>query len=42
MTFIVSHDGIVFQRDFGPETLDRFREMDRYDPVPGWTPVEAF
>lgn len=42
MTFIVSHEGIVFERDLGPETLDRFREMELYDPDLGWTPVEGF
>lgn len=38
-TFIVSHDGIVYEKDFGPETLAAFRAMDRYDPDPTWTPV---
>jgi hypothetical protein len=39
MTFIVSHDGVVCQKDLGPETLDQFRAMERYDPDPTWTPV---
>jgi hypothetical protein len=39
MTFIVSHDGMVYQKDLGPETLDQFRAMERYDPDPTWSPV---
>jgi hypothetical protein len=39
MTFIVSHDGVVYQKDLGPGTLDGFRAMERYDPDPSWTPV---
>ena len=40
-TFIVSHDGVVFEKDLGPETLEAFRSMTRYDPDPTWSPVEA-
>ncbi len=39
MTFIVSHDGIVYQKDLGPKTLEIFQKMDRYDPDKTWTPV---
>ena len=38
-TFIVSHDGIVYEQDLGPETLERFRAMERYDPDSTWAPV---
>ncbi len=40
MSFIVSHDGVVYQRDLGDDTLEAFRTMTRYDPGPGWVPVE--
>jgi DUF2950 family protein len=40
MTFIVSHNGIVYQKDCGKKTLDQFRAMDRYNPDKGWTPVQ--
>ena len=40
-TFIVSHDGIVYEQDLGPETLERFRAMERYNPDSTWTPVTA-
>ena len=39
MTFIVSHDDIVYQKDLGPTTLDQFRAMERYNPDSTWTPV---
>jgi hypothetical protein len=38
-TFIVSHDGIVYEQDLGPGTLDRFRAMERYNPDSTWNPV---
>jgi hypothetical protein len=40
MTFIVSHDGIVYQKDLGPQTPDEFRAMERYNPDSTWTPTE--
>jgi hypothetical protein len=39
MTFIVSHDGIVYEQDLGSETLERFRDMELYNPDSTWTPV---
>ena len=38
-TFIVSHDGIVYEKDLGEQTLEQFRKMDRYNPDSTWTPV---
>jgi hypothetical protein len=38
-TFIVSHDGVVFQNDLGPATLDEFTKMERFNPDKSWTPV---
>jgi Protein of unknown function (DUF2950) len=38
-TFIVSHEGIVYEQDLGPKTLERFREMELYNPDSTWTPV---
>jgi len=38
-TFIVSHDGVVYDKDFGPKTLDEFKKMDRFNPDKSWTPV---
>ena len=39
-TFIVSHDGIVYQKDLGPDTLKIFKDMDRYDPDATWQPTD--
>ena len=38
-TFIVSYEGVVFQKDFGPATLDEFAKMELYNPDKSWTPV---
>lgn len=38
-TFIVSHDGVVFDKDFGVKTLNVFEKMDRYNPDQSWNPV---
>jgi hypothetical protein len=40
MTFIVSHDGIVYQKDLGAESLTEFGAMTRYNPDSTWSPVE--
>ena len=39
-TFIVSHDGIVYEKDLGEKTLDAFKAMERYNPDSTWTPVQ--
>jgi hypothetical protein len=38
-TFIVSHDGVVYEKDFGPASLDEFTSMERFNPDETWTPV---
>lgn len=39
-TFVVSDDGIVYQRDFGSDTLNQFQKMELYNPDKSWTPVQ--
>jgi hypothetical protein len=39
-TFIVSNDGVVYEKDFGPTTLDEFKKMELFNPDKTWTPVE--
>jgi len=39
-TFLVSHDGIVYEQDLGPKTIEIFRAMERFNPDKGWTPVD--
>jgi len=38
-TFIVSHDGVVYQKDLGPKTAELANAIDRYNPDKSWTPV---
>ncbi len=39
-TFIVSHTGIVYEKDLGPDTLKEFHAMERYNPDSTWSPVQ--
>jgi Protein of unknown function (DUF2950) len=39
MTFIVDHDGIVFQKDLGSETSDVAATMRVFNPDSTWTKV---
>jgi len=38
-SFIVSHDGVVFEKDFGPGSLNEFIKMERFNPNRSWKPV---
>jgi hypothetical protein len=38
-TFIVSHDGVVYEKDFGLKTLDEFKKMELFNPDKSWSPV---
>jgi hypothetical protein len=38
-TFIVSQDGVVYQKDLGPKTADLAGAIDRFNPDKTWTPV---
>jgi hypothetical protein len=40
MTFMVSHDGVVYEKDLGADTLKIFRSMDRYNPDNTWKVTE--
>jgi hypothetical protein len=39
-TFIVSHSGIVYEKDLGETTLEQFQAMELYNPDSSWTPVQ--
>jgi hypothetical protein len=39
-TFIVSHDGVVYQKDLGPDTLKIFSTMQLYNPDKTWRPTD--
>ena len=38
-TFMVSHTGVVYEKDLGPDTLEEFQKMERFNPDKSWTPV---
>ena len=39
MTFIVNHDGVVYQKDLGPNTSTLARQMRLFDPDKSWQKV---
>jgi hypothetical protein len=39
MSFIVNHDGTVFETDLGPDTAKKAAAMKSFDPGPGWAVV---
>jgi hypothetical protein len=39
-TFIVSNDGVVYEKDLGPNTLELAQKIDRFNPDKSWSPVE--
>lgn len=40
-TFIVSNDGVVYEKDLGPNTLEAFHGMELFNPDSTWHPVES-
>jgi len=38
-SFIVSHDGVVYQKDFGQATSIEFKKMERFNPDRSWKPI---
>lgn len=41
MTFIVNHDGVVYQKDLGPRTPSVAQAMRTFDPDSSWTKADA-
>jgi hypothetical protein len=39
MTFMVNHDGVVWQRDLGEQTPEKARAVERFNPDEEWTPL---
>ena len=39
-TFMVSQDGVVYQKDLGPNTLEIAKKIERFNPGKTWSPVE--
>lgn len=40
MTFMVGPDGVVYEKDLGPDTLKTFQSMDTYNPDKSWKVTE--
>ncbi|HET7294150.1 MAG TPA: DUF2950 domain-containing protein [Vicinamibacteria bacterium] len=40
MTFIVSQDGVSYEKDLGPDTPAAAKEITRYDPDQTWRPAQ--
>jgi hypothetical protein len=40
MTFIVNHDGVVYQKDLGKNTPSIAQSMTKFNPDKTWTPVK--
>jgi len=40
-SFIVSQDGVVYEKDLGSNSLDEFQKMERFNPDASWLPVAA-
>jgi hypothetical protein len=39
-SFMVSQDGVVWEKDLGPKTLEMFQAIDRFNPDRTWTAVK--
>ena len=38
-TFLVSHDGVVWEKDLGPDTVKIASALTRFNPDRTWQPV---
>jgi hypothetical protein len=41
MTFMVSHDGVLYEKDLGSDSAARAKAMTRFDPDAGWRKAET-
>jgi hypothetical protein len=39
-SFMVSHDGVIYEKDLGPNTPEIARGIERFNPDKTWSPVE--
>jgi hypothetical protein len=40
MTFMVNHDGVVYQKNLGKNTAKTAKAMKAFDPDSGWKKVQ--
>ena len=38
-SFIVSQDGVVYEKDLGPQSLNEFQKLELFNPDESWSPV---
>jgi hypothetical protein len=36
MTLMVSYDGVVYQKDLGPDSVNTVKKLERYNPDKTW------
>jgi len=41
MTFMVSHDGVIYDADFRPGTAEEVPDIDSFNPGEGWEKVDT-
>jgi Protein of unknown function (DUF2950) len=41
MSFIVNQDGVVFQKDLGPQTARSAASITQFNSDPGWARIEV-
>jgi hypothetical protein len=41
MSFMINHDGVVYEKNLGPDTEAAARAMTRFDPDAGWRKVDV-
>lgn len=39
-SFMVSHDGVVYEKDLGPQSIEIGKKMDRFNPDSTWRPTD--
>jgi hypothetical protein len=39
-TFMVSHDGVIYEKDLGPKTATLAPAITKFNPDSSWNPVE--
>jgi hypothetical protein len=41
MSFMVNHEGVLYEKDLGPRTDAAARAINRFDPDAGWRKAEV-
>jgi hypothetical protein len=41
MSFMISHDGELFEKDLGPDSEQQAKAMTRFDPDSSWHEIDT-